>query len=174
MRKSFVLLLLLSTTAFADESVSIKNQAINQVESIFNAQQNIMTVVANTVKSPLPTDIDVSLSNKWLFTIKSKQAITINRISITLDGVTVANPVGVDLKPNVASKYLFSSGNLPQTIASITKGYNVFGAYRQITADQFQGYSEYRYKVAIISINWVDANKNFKQSDINMMLVMAK
>ncbi len=174
MRKSFVLLLLATSTAFADEAVTLKNQAMNQIESMFDAQQNIMTVIPDTVKTQLPNDIDISISNKWIFTIKSKQAITINRISITLDGVTVVNPVGVEIKPNVVKNYLFNSGNLPQAIASLTKGYNVFGAYRQISAEQFKGYSDYRYKVATVSINWMDVNKNFMQSDINMMLVMAK
>jgi len=174
MRKSFVLLLLLSTTAFADEATVLKSQAMNRIESMFDAQQNIMTVIPNTVKTPLPNDIDISISNKWVFTIKSKQAITINRIGITLDGVTVVNPVGVEIKPNVVKNYLFNSGNLPQAIASLTNGYNVFGAYRQISAEQFKGYSDYRYKIATVSINWTDANKNFMQSDINMMLVMAK
>ncbi len=174
MRKSFVLLLLATTTAFADEALVLKNQAMNQIESMFTAKQNIMTVVSNTVKVPLPSDIDVSVSNKWVFTIKSKQAITINRIGITLDGVTVVNRAGIDVKPNVISNYLFDSGNLPQAIANFTKGYNILGAYRQISAEQFKGYSDYRYKIATVSINWTDANKNFMQSDINMMLVMAK
>lgn len=174
MRNSFVLLTLLSTTIFADEAVLLKSQAMNRIESMFDAQQNIMTVIPNTVKTPLPNDIDISISNKWIFTIKSKQAITINRIGITLDGVTVVNPVGVEIKPNVVKNYLFNSGNLPQAIAGLTNGYNVFGVYRQISAEQFKGYSDYRYRIATISINWSDVNKNFMQSDINMMLVMAK
>ncbi len=172
MRK-FVLLLSVSTV-FADGAMVIKNQAMRQIESTFTDKQNIMTMVSTTVKVPLPSDIDVSVSNKWVFTIKSKQAITVNRIGITLDGVTVVNPVEIDVKPNVGSNYLFNSGNLPQAIAKVTNGYNVFGAYRQISAEQFKGYSDYRYKLATVSISWTDTKKNFIQSDISMMLVMAK
>lgn len=163
-----MMLLLLSTSAFADEAIVLKNQAINQIESMFNAKQNTMSIISQ--KTPFPNDIDISISNKWVLSVKSKEALTINRITLRLDGMSVVNPLGIEVKPNVVKTYLFDSGNLPQ---AITNGYNVFGAFKQINAEQFKGYSDYRYKIITVTLDWLDTKKNFKQSDVRLMLVMA-
>jgi len=169
--KKLILLLAITGISFADD-INLKQNAMAKIESMFNETQNTMIVVSGA-KVQLPNYVSISINSQFLVNIHSSESIIVNRIGVTIDDTSVSNNVGLNIKAQDTAKYLFNSGDLVKAMG-FTKGYTLLGIYQQITADQFLGYSEYYYKKVIVSISWTDNKKNYEQSNLNMMLLMAR
>ena len=146
------------THVFAQSDIDKQVQSISQVQSALIGTNNTITtntnVQTNAVESmTILNNIDwqqifmVKINNQWQFSIQSKQDLTIDKISLTLDGVTITNKVNLQLINQLSPakldkqatqkpvQYLFSADNLMQQIQQISKGYNLHNAtsYNQST-----------------------------------------
>ncbi len=173
------------STAFADESSDLmKQQALRQLESVFSTEQRYMTFNNIESKVTFPTYIKTTLSTNWDFVIfninindkvSESHPMVIDRVSISLDGITVARAMNLTLKPKTNNKYYFDDLKLNDYIRNIAKGYTVFGAFESINANQFLGFSEYRFKPLQITYAWhYMGNNRSNISTINLFIVMGK
>jgi hypothetical protein len=86
----------------------------------------------------------------------------------------MANQLKLQLQPNVVAHYYFSDVKLPQIVQNLAKGYKFLGVCKQISANDFLGFANYRYTKLLVTIDWRDKDKNYNQSTNVFMLVMAK
>ncbi len=154
-----------------------KTKAFQQIESALTTKPDTFSMESGNMIS-FPTYLNVTVDNKWQFSIKSKQAITISRIMLTIDDTSMANTMNLGVKPNIAAYYFFTDVNLQQVVQSYGAGYKFLGAYKQINADDFNSFANYSYKKLQVTISWSDddksANKSYYQSVTNFLLVFAK
>ena len=179
-----------TTQVFAQDDIDAKLQGIAQIQSVFTTTNSVSTIIKQ------PDNIDninwqqvfmVKISNQLQFSIASNRDVTIDKISVTLDGTTITNPVTLQLKKPVKPfksnkltantsqpiEYLFSADNIMQPIGQITKGYTLLGITPSITANDYLGYQTYMYKVLDVTFNWHDAT-SYNQSTNKFLMVYAK
>ena len=170
-------LLLIVSTTYADDKTNIKTNAFQQIESTLATKSDTFSMESANMIS-FPTYLNVTVDNKWQFSIKSKQAITVSRIMLTIDDTSMVNTMNLEVKPNVSAYYFFTAVNLQQIVQSYGAGYKFLGVYKQINADDFNSFTNYSYKKLQVSISWSDdnktANKSYYQSVTNFLLVFAK
>ncbi len=168
-KKTIILCIICCFTYAEDEH---KVQALEQLKSVFVSQVDTLTPIsANPIA--LPSTLEISINNQWEFNIKSKTSITIARIAIAIDDTTVSNQVNIELQSNKTIHYFFSGLKLQEVMQSITNKDKFIGVYKQITADELVGFSNYRYKKLQVTLTWLE-NKIYNQSTINFMLVFCK
>ncbi len=184
------------THVFAQSDTDKQVQSISQVQSALIGTNNTITTntngQTNAVESmTILNNIDwqqifiVRINNQWQFSIQSKQDLTIDKISLTLDGVTITNKVNLQLINQLSPakldkqasqkpvQYLFSADNLMQQIQQISKGYNLLGITKSITANDYLGYQNYIYKVINVTFDWHNAT-SYNQSTNRFLMVYAK
>jgi hypothetical protein len=155
--------------AYADEATTKKMTALQQIESAFTPQSDYYT--ANLVATPWPAGLEVSIDNQWKLTLKSKNALTVSAVTIQVNDTAMVNKTNLVLQPGIVSHYFFSDVN---TNKLLIPGYKFIGLYKQVSANDFIGFKDYRYRRIQVSLTMVDNNKNYTQSTTNFMLVMAK
>ena len=190
--KIILLMYVIFNTAqvFAQDDIDAKLQGIAQIQSVFTTTNSVSTIIKQ------PDNIDninwqqvfmVKISNQFQFSIASNRDVTIDKISLTLDGTTITNTVTLQLKKPVKPvksnkltvntsqplEYLFSADNIMQPIGQITKGYTLLGITPSITANDYLGYQTYMYKVLDVTFNWHDAT-SYNQSTNRFLMVYAK
>lgn len=190
--KIILLMYVIFNTAqvFAQDDIEAKLQGIAQIQSVFTTTNSVSTIIKQ------PDNIDninwqqvfmVKISNQFQFSIASNRDVTIDKISLTLDGTTITNTVTLQLKKPVKPvksnkltvntsqplEYLFSADNIMQPIGQITKGYTLLGITPSITANDYLGYQTYMYKVLDVTFNWHDAT-SYNQSTNKFLMVYAK
>lgn len=195
MPKKLILTMFLSSLCmvhvFADaQSEQMQQQALKQIESVFAAEQRYMTF-SSSESIPLTNlpNIKTTLSTNWdfvIFNIENKESpqqvkskldppIIIDRTAITIDGMSAAKVVNMELKAKTVNKYYFADLKLNDYIRKIAKGYTVFGAFETINANQFLGYSDYKIKPLQITYSWHYKDSNTENiSKINLFVVMGK
>lgn len=162
-------LLLLMRAAYADEATTKKMVALQQIESAFTPQSDYYTT--NIIDVPWPAGLDIAIDNQWKLTLKSKTPLNISAIGIRVNDTAMVNKTNLELQPNIASHYFFNDINANKLRIS---GYKFIGLYKQVSANDFLGFMDYSYRKVIVSLTTVDNNKNYTQSTMNFMLVMAK
>ncbi|MBY0379409.1 MAG: hypothetical protein K2P99_03295 [Burkholderiales bacterium] len=164
---------LLSNIAYANEALDKKMQALPKLESTFIPQsETISTSVINS-KNWSQAGLSLKIDNQWQLILGSQQDVTIKKISIEIDGVTVVNDVNLALKPTLVAHYLFASDNFGKQIQLLTRGYKILGIIQQVSANDYIGYQDYSYKPLKFTINWLD-NNSYNETTINFMMVYAK
>lgn len=158
----------------ADEIPAPKQQAMLKIESSFALQTTRFTDVTTPSQVSWPSGLDVTIDNSGRFNFKSKSAISISKITVSINSTTADNKVDLKLQPNIIEHYFFSSEPIKDTVSSIDKGYKFLGVYKQINANDFSGYSSYRYKIIQVGVSWTDEKKAYNQSNTDFMLLMAK
>lgn len=180
---------------YADEqSDELQKNALSQLESLYAVNQRYLTFNNTESQIPFPKDITTTLSTNWdfvIFNLKLNQLsnkntklesainpdklITIDRVAITIDGVSIGKSAKLVLKQNEVNKYYFADAKLNDYIRAIGKGYTVFGAYESINADHFKGFSEYRLKPIIVTYAWHVGNDSATNiSKQNLFIIMGK
>ena len=170
----YILLCTLISLAFADEATANKAQAMLQLESAFTVQSGTFTAAppANTVN--WPDKLDLNIDNQWQFNFTSKTPIIISKITLMVDDTAIANQVNLVLKPKEEVHYFFADVKLPEIVKRIAYGYKVVGVRKQISATDFAGFLDYKYKIIKVTVAWTDDQNNYNQSTTDFMLVMAK
>ena len=163
--------LVISTNVVANE-IDSQTQGLLLVKSAFAPQADTYTVFSQV--TPWPDDLNVTIDNQWQFKFHSSKAIHLTKLTLSIDGQSISNHLNLQLHPKVTSPYFFSEVNLQQVVQSLTSGYKFIGVYKHVSADDFYGFSTYRYKKLQVTVAWSDVNKNYSQSTTNFMLVMAK
>jgi hypothetical protein len=145
-----------------------------QLESAFTVRSGKFTVTpsANTVN--WPDELNLNIDNQWQFNFTSKNSINISRITLAVDDTAIANQVNLILKPKAAAHYFFADVKLPEVVKKIAYGYKVVGVRKQVSATDFAGFSDYKYKIIKVTVAWTDEKNNYSQSTTDFMLVMAK
>lgn len=166
-------LLLIAGTTYADDKLNLKTDAFQQIESTLVAKTDTFSMESANMIS-FPAYLNVAIDNKWQFIIKSKQAINISKIMITIDDTSMTNTINLEVKPNIAAYYFFTDVNLQHIVQNYIPGYKFLGAYKQINADDFNSFDSYYYKKLQVTISWKDTNKDYYQSATNFLLVFAK
>lgn len=159
--------------SYAADVLSSKTAAIQQIESSFMPKYNILSIESGNMVS-FPTYLNVAIDNKWQFVFKSKQALTISKITLTMDNISITNSLNLEIKPNTSAYYFFTDANLKQIIQKSTAGYKFLGVYKQINADDFIEFDIYGYKKLQVTIIWLNSDKSYYQSVTNFMLIYAK
>lgn len=169
-----ILLFAYTITAFANELSDKKIKALSKLESAFAlTSDTVTTKISPKIKSQ--PDLELQINNQWQLEFKSQQNITINKISLTIDNVTVANQVNLLIpEKKTPVKYLFASDNLNQQLQIITKGYKILGLMQQLLANDYQGYEDYRYKVVRVTLTYTDNQQIHNETTTNFLLLYAK
>ena len=169
-----LLLVAYSTTIFASELSDKKIKGLAQLESAFALTSETMTT-KTTPKIKAQPNLELQINNQWQLEFKSQQNITINKISLTIDNVTVANQVNLLIPENKTPvKYLFASDNLNQQVQITTKGYKILGLMQQLLANDYQGYEDYRYKVVRVTLTHTNNQQIYNETTTNFLLLYAK
>ena len=187
--KIILLMYVIFNTAqvFAQDDIDAKLQGIAQIQSVFTTTNSVSTIIKQPDNINWQQVFMVKISNQFQFSIASNRDVTIDKISLTLDGTTITNPVTLQLKKPVKPvksnkltvntsqplEYLFSADNIMQPIGQITKGYTLLGITPSITANDYLGYQTYMYKVLDVTFNWHDAT-SYNQSTNRFLMVYAK
>lgn len=169
-----ILSTLFISSIHADDIPVVKQQAMLKIESSFALQTTRFTDVSTPSQVTWPSGLDVTIDNSGRFNFKSKTAISISKITVTINNTTADNKVDLKLQPNTIAHYFFSSEPIKDTVSSIDKGYKFLGVYKQINANDFSGYTSYRYKIIQVGVSWTDEKKIYNQSNTDFMLLMAK
>jgi len=168
------LLFAYSVTASANELSDKKVKAMSQLESAFALTSSTVTTKV-PVKIKAQSDLELHISNHWQLEFKGRQNLTVNKISLTMDNVTVANHVTLLIPDNKTPvKYLFASDNLNQQVQTITKGYKILGITQQLSANDYQGYEDYRYKPVKVTLTYTDNQQGYNETAIHFLLLYAK
>lgn len=176
LKKFIVLYLTISMHVYADNTGKSQVTPTTQLESQFmpQTQNNTFTITSTVNQVNWPVGLAVEIDNQWQFSFKSSKPITISRIAVAIDDTTIANQINLQLKPEVPAHYFLSDVNLQKVVESIVQGYKFIGVYKQISSNDFAGFSIYKYKTLQVTISWLDSFKNYNQSTSKFMLVMAK
>jgi hypothetical protein len=166
---NYLILGLLIGVVYADEATTKKMAALQQIESTFIPQTDYYTT--NIIDTPWPAGLEVSIDNQWKLTLKSKISLNISAIGIRVNDTAMVNKTHLELQPNIVSHYFFSDINANKLLIP---GYKFIGLYKQVAANDFMGFKDYRYGRVRVSLTMVDNNKNYIQSTTNFMLVMAR
>ena len=150
-------------------SAFAQDEVIPDLQSIFT--QPIETVIVMNTRWA-ESGLNLTIDNQWKLSIKSKQAVTISKIGLTLNNDTIANSVNLVLKPDVTAQYFFTSDDFNHKIQSVTKGYALLGIVKQISANDYLGYTDYKYKKLQVTIDYT--GKDYHEVSTVFMLVMAK
>lgn len=170
MKKLLVLLSLISI-AHADEFNNRVTKAMNTLESAFVPVNTPYTMIE---ESNITSTFDTSISNKWQVSFKGNQAGTLNTIAIVIDDYNMTQDSSLPIQPNVTATYLFADKSLTQIMNSIGYGYKYLGAYKQINASQFIGFSDFKIKRMQLILTWIDNQKVYKQDVSYFLMVFAK
>ena len=146
------------------------SQALN-VESAFVAKAKAYTVIPEGVTSP---SFKASIANNWQISLSAPVSGQISNLALIIDGFIIAKTSNLSLKPQQTVNYLFADKELRQVINAIAQGYKYLGAYQQITAGNFIGFSDFKVRKLQLRISWSDAAKNYHQDYLNFLLVFAK
>lgn len=169
--KHLVLFLSIISVVHADEYNSRLSGAMAKLESAFVPVSKPYTLAEES--APV-SDFNVTINNKWMVTFKGNQTGTLNTIGITLDGYNITQDSNIPIQSNVAANYLFADKSLNQVISYIGSGYKYLGAYAEIKANQFTGFSDFKMKKLLLILTWTDNNKVYHQDLSNFILVFAK
>ena len=159
------LLLMLSHLAGA-EVLDKKLQVIPQLESAFNPQTAVVTTINN--RSWRQAGISLSINNQWQLSMSSKQPITVNRISLSLNNVKVANQVNLVLDATHPANYLLTPSVIP-----LPNKYKLLGIVQQLNADTYVGYQNYMGSLLKVTLDWHDAT-SYNEASTNFLIVYAK
>ena len=169
--KYLAIFLSIITVVHADEYNSRLGGAMAKLESAFVPISKPYTLMGES--TPI-SDFNVTINNKWMVTFKGNQSGTLNTIAINLDGYNITQDSNIPIQPNIAANYLFADKSLNQVMSYIGNGYKYLGAYAEIKATQFSGFSDFKMKKLQLILTWTDNDKVYHQDISDFILVFAK
>lgn len=158
-----------------EKSGTDKQKAAIQIESTFAPSINEVTLVkTNNKVNWSNSGLQVSINNNWQITIKSQEAIHIDKIKIGIDNDAIENQVNIDVSPNNAGKYLFASDEFTRNIKNIVAGQTILGIVQNLNIDDYQGYKWYSFKKFNVTITYIDFKKNYNEISTRFIMVLGK
>ncbi len=171
--KIMILVGVLSHYVGADTLTSITNdklQALPTLESALTQSINVVTVKELNNIPLSQSGINVTLNNQWQLIISGVNKIKISQINITVDGITVANQVNLDLNKTKPVHYSITANGLK---LQHLNGYTFLGFYKQISANEYLDYQTFLLKKVRVTITWSNEQTD-NESTVNLLMVYAK